>query len=76
MDGRCKQMNRARNKHLANAQMREVYGRQWRHVNKFVKKLLAETNVVNKMRFSAKETHVAVRKEDNDTVSLRRVCLK
>lgn len=69
-------MNRARIKHRANAQMREVYGRQWRHVKKFVKKFFAEKNVGDKTLFSAKETHVAVRKEDNYTVSLRRVCLK
>ncbi len=69
-------MNRARIKHRANAQMREVYGRQWRHVKKFVKKFFAEKNVGDKTLFSVKEIHVAVRKEDNDTVSLRRVCLK
>ena len=56
--------------------MREVYGHQWRHVKKFIKKFLAEKNVGDKTLFSAKETHVAVRKEDNDTVSLCRVCLK
>lgn len=69
-------MNRARIKHRANAQMREVYGRQWCHVKKFVKKFFAEKNVGDKALFSAKKTHVAVRKEYNDTVSLRRVCLK
>lgn len=69
-------MNRAKIKHRANAQMREVYGRQWHHVKKFIKKFLAEKNVGDKTLFSAKETHVAVRKEDNDTVSLCRVCLK
>ena len=69
-------MNRARIKHRANAQMRKVYGRQWRHVKKFIKKFLAEKNVGDKALFSTKETHVAVRKEDNDTVWLRRVCQK
>lgn len=68
-------MNRARIKHRANAQMREVYGHQWRHVNKFVKKFLAEKNVGDKTLFSTKEIHVAVRKEGYDTVSLCRVCL-
>lgn len=69
-------MNQAQIKHIINAQMREAYGRQWHHVKKFIKKFLAEKNVGDKTLFSAKETHVAVRKEDNDTVSLRRVCLK
>ena len=69
-------MNRARIKHRANAQMREVYGSQWRHVKKFVKKFFAEKSVGDKTLFSAKEIHVAVRKENNDTVSLRRACLK
>lgn len=52
-------MNRARIKYRTNAQMREVYGRQWRHVKKFIKKFLAETR---HSFFSAKVTHVAVRK--------------
>lgn len=69
-------MNRARIKHRANAQMREVYGRQWRHVKKFVKKFFAEKKLGDKALFSTKEIHVAVRKEENDTVSLCRVCLK
>ena len=69
-------MNQTQIKHIINAQMREVYGRQWHHVKKFVKKFLTEKNVGDKTLFSAKEIHVAVRKEDNDTVSLRRVCLK
>ena len=76
MDGRCKQMNRAQIKHLMNTQMREVYGRQWRHVKKFVKKFFAEKKLGDKTLFSAKVTHGAVRKDDNYTVSLRRVCLK
>lgn len=68
-------MNRARIKHRANAQMREVYGRQWRHVKKFVKKFFDEKNVGDKALFSAKEIHVAVRKESYYTVSLCRVHL-
>ena len=68
-------MNRARIKHRANAQMREVYGHQWCHVKKFVEKFLAEKNVGDKALFSAKEIQVAVRKENYDTVSLRRVHL-